>query len=121
MKYLHFDCDERVNLFVGPNASGKTTILRAIKGSYSESRENTPVSGGIEFTNSLGNNAYFYMEASDDWPRDTSIAYPYNPEAGHLGLGAASLHTGYPDQSASPRHFREMDRRVRRLRYRRSP
>ena len=40
MKYLHFDCDERVNLFVGPNASGKTTILRTIKGSYSESREN---------------------------------------------------------------------------------
>ena len=81
VKYLHFDCDERVNLFVGPNASGKTTILRAIKGSYSESRENTPVSGGIEFTNSLGNNAYFYMEASDDWPRDPSIAYPYNSEA----------------------------------------
>ena len=25
-----FDCDERVNLFIGPNASGKSTILRAI-------------------------------------------------------------------------------------------
>ena len=25
-----FQCDERVNLFIGPNASGKSTILRAI-------------------------------------------------------------------------------------------
>ena len=27
---IYLDCDERVNLFIGPNASGKTTILRAI-------------------------------------------------------------------------------------------
>ena len=24
-------CDEQVNLFIGPNASGKSTILRALK------------------------------------------------------------------------------------------
>ena len=29
---FEFTCDERVNLFIGPNASGKSTILRAIEG-----------------------------------------------------------------------------------------
>ena len=32
LKHLHVDCDERANLFTGPNATGKTTILRAIHG-----------------------------------------------------------------------------------------
>ena len=30
-----FSFDERVNLFIGPNASGKTTILRLIENIYS--------------------------------------------------------------------------------------
>ena len=32
---VDFQCDERVNLFVGPNASGKSTILRGIMGLHS--------------------------------------------------------------------------------------
>ena len=32
---IYFNCDEQVNLFIGPNASGKSTILRAIKDSIS--------------------------------------------------------------------------------------
>ena len=32
LEHLHVDCDGRVNLFIGPNTSGKTTILRAIHG-----------------------------------------------------------------------------------------
>ena len=32
-------CDERVNLFLGPNASGKSTILREMKHFYSKNRE----------------------------------------------------------------------------------
>ena len=31
LENVYLDCDERVNLFIGPNASGKSTILRAIK------------------------------------------------------------------------------------------
>ncbi len=31
-------CDERVNLFIGPNASGKSTILRELKRFYSKDR-----------------------------------------------------------------------------------
>ena len=36
--YLH--CNERVNLFIGPNASGKSTILRAIERLLSEGDKN---------------------------------------------------------------------------------
>ena len=28
---VDFDCDEHVNLFIGPNASGKSTILRILR------------------------------------------------------------------------------------------
>ena len=31
LKDIYFDCDKQVNLFIGPNSSGKSTILRAIK------------------------------------------------------------------------------------------
>ena len=36
---LEFDCDERVNLFIGPNASGKSTILKAINRVQSSSSD----------------------------------------------------------------------------------
>ena len=31
LREIYFDCDKRVNLFIGPNSTGKSTILRAIK------------------------------------------------------------------------------------------
>ena len=31
LENVYLDCDERVNLFIGPNSSGKSTILRAIE------------------------------------------------------------------------------------------
>ena len=31
LKDIHFDCDKQVNLFIGPNSSGKSTIIRAIQ------------------------------------------------------------------------------------------
>ena len=34
---VEFNCDKQVNLFVGPNASGKSTILLAMNGRYTES------------------------------------------------------------------------------------
>ena len=34
---MFLDLDERVNLFIGPNASGKSTILRAIRDASSVS------------------------------------------------------------------------------------
>ena len=41
LDHVEFDCDEHVNLFVGPNASGKSTILRAIERLLSEGDKNT--------------------------------------------------------------------------------
>ena len=38
---FYLECNERVNLFIGPNASGKSTILRAIERLLSEGDENT--------------------------------------------------------------------------------
>ncbi len=35
---VEFDCDERANLFIGPNASGKTTILRQLNSKLSTLR-----------------------------------------------------------------------------------
>ena len=31
LKDVYFDCDKQVNLFIGPNAAGKSTILKAIE------------------------------------------------------------------------------------------
>ena len=65
LESVAFDCDQRVNLFVGPNACGKSTILRAIKELHSKGVDH--VSGAVEF-NSRGMVApSIAMRASDDW------------------------------------------------------
>ena len=82
---LHLDCNERVNLFLGPNASGKTTILRGIVGLYSLALGEPPPPGaeaggvtpsaedGFFYLNYLSDpDPTFAMRASDDWPRDPS-------------------------------------------------
>ena len=35
VRNVNIDCDERVNLFTGPNASGKSTILRGLMSLHS--------------------------------------------------------------------------------------
>ena len=77
---IDISCHERVNLFIGSNASGKSTILRAVKGLHSLALME-PVThvedlrGGIVssaedgysfLTNMVG------MGPSDDWPRGTA-------------------------------------------------
>ena len=37
---ISLDCDERVNLLIGPNASGKSTIIRAVEYAYSRNKKN---------------------------------------------------------------------------------
>ena len=66
---LNLECDERVNLFVGPNASGKSTILRVIKEVCSLEPDDDNQSDSIHFDNSKGERAYVSVEASEDWPR----------------------------------------------------
>ena len=86
---LDFACDERVNLFVGPNATGKSTILRAIKALHTMVMElqgsppqNYHMRGifthggrGIAYNDEVnysspGGGLGFSIEVSDDWPRD---------------------------------------------------
>ena len=86
---LVLDCHEQVNLFIGPNASGKSTVLRAIKMLHSlATGEASPptrdaesgviynaVENGWLFLNYPGiseDGPLFCMESSDDWPRDSS-------------------------------------------------
>ena len=57
---LELGCNERVNLLIGPNSCGKSTILRAINELYSSKESYTP-------SPPLAPSAH--MEASDEWPR----------------------------------------------------
>ena len=70
IKWATFDLDERVNLFIGPNASGKSTTLRAIKELHSLAlRDKVYYDAEVDIThipNGVG------LSASDDWPRDDS-------------------------------------------------
>ena len=76
---VSINCDERVNLFIGPNASGKTTILRAMNGLNSCLADggNPPdpllviVSPEPEDERSR---TFCFLWVSDDWPRDAKEA-----------------------------------------------
>jgi energy-coupling factor transporter ATP-binding protein EcfA2 len=57
-------CDERVNLFIGPNASGKSTILRAINGLHSYLYEY--LGDNIIITHD-GERTLCFLWPSDDW------------------------------------------------------
>ena len=81
-----FDLNRQVNLFIGPNATGKSTVLRAIKKLHSMALSESPDSGfpskgissregWIEYTDAVnyvnpGQVLSFGMQASNDWPRD---------------------------------------------------
>ncbi len=68
-----FECDERTNLFIGPNASGKSTILRAINGLNLSVFNSTGDNYVIELPNVMneGSTGFCFLWPSDDWPRDS--------------------------------------------------
>ena len=71
LKHVHFKYDDRVNLFIGPNASGKSTILRAMENVFS-GRLVRRVGGGDGDLVFAHGRTYLliYADLSDDWPRD---------------------------------------------------
>ena len=78
LKEVHFDCNSKVNLFIGPNASGKSTILRAIKNVDSGDEYVVVILGaehpaGHKFALSISNDTdhRVVIETSHDWPPDT--------------------------------------------------
>ncbi len=80
LDFTRIDFDEKVNLFIGPNASGKSTILREIKRFHTfalegpvpllEENADRPIFAGSEGVTYLINQ--FGLSASDDWPREES-------------------------------------------------
>ena len=81
MSYFHFNCDERVNLFVGPNATGKSAILRALCELYAEGENDALTFFSFDFRNPRGEKGSFNLEASEDWPRRESVEYPNDIDA----------------------------------------
>ena len=63
--HVQFDCDELVNLFIGPNACGKSTVLRAIRALYSLGLDST--SDSEELRGRKVGSPFVAMDASDDW------------------------------------------------------
>ena len=82
LKSVSFDCDGRVNLFIGPNASGKSTILRAINSAYSGKMHQfvgiVDKLADMNFIHHSDKDVPFdlnicptvYVDLGEDWPRD---------------------------------------------------
>ena len=109
---VRIDLDERVNVLVGPNASGKTTILLMIEDRLNGPEENSkrPLAGGgkylrlstwpdDEFDEAIGgewgsDRVVNALAASEDWlgTRDQPILNPEAPPSIFIG----SLREGLP-------------------------
>ena len=114
---LEVACDERVNLLIGPNASGKSTILRAIKrlhslalsesiSSHVDRWDIKGLAGGlgdsVHYVDPInypspGGGLLFGLQVSDDWPRDAlgapkmgEVPFLYIP-ATRVGLPGAPV------------------------------
>ena len=74
----YVSCDEKVNLFIGPNATGKTTILRAIQAFHGTGSEESAGPETVEFREFRGGKGSIFLDPSDDWPRDDSLPHPDN-------------------------------------------
>ncbi len=78
LQHATFDCDEQVNLFIGPNACGKSTILRAIKDVNSvdgqllatRAEDGRILGHDLLFSHSGDTGASVLIRTSYDWPRD---------------------------------------------------
>ncbi len=89
---LQFQCDERVNLFIGPNGTGKSTIIRALSQLYSK-RQNVggiwDELGNIHRINEVeinGNVGRVTEQLSKDCPTLDSVHRTYIP-ASRIGIG----------------------------------
>ena len=80
---LFLECDERVNLFIGANATGKSTILRAIENLSSSWGPDGDFDDGNQYP--IYSNSFVYIGVNYGCPVDTS----YFPQgADQAGSGA---------------------------------
>ena len=85
-------CNERVNLFIGPNGTGKSTILRSMSGIYSTELngvafgDDLGVTGRMSEVTLNGNAGQVAVWVSDDWPISDSVHKTYIP-ATRINIG----------------------------------
>ena len=106
LQHATFECNERVNLFIGPNASGKSTILRAMNGLYSladgasylDPDYYDLVDNELSYSQSEG--AHIYLAASDGWQQDDwgKVPHLYIPAA-RINLPAQDIFSHRIDKS----------------------
>ena len=76
-----FRCDERVNLFIGPNASGKSTILKTIEEVYSGECEMVVLdSDGDRVFVVVEFGGYFRIYLSWDWHIEADVEDMVSPD-----------------------------------------
>lgn len=76
----NFDFDPRVNLLIGPNGCGKTSILRTIEAYYSRAVElggRLDYDNMMEYFNEHPGSSEVILSASDDWP-DATVNSSYS-------------------------------------------
>ena len=91
---VYLDCDERVNLFIGPNASGKSTILRAIEDLSSSWGD------GDEFDS--GNSYPIYGKGYKNASVHVGVNYGCPTDTGYFPVGADSRDSGMSIWEAVP-------------------
>ena len=92
LENILFRCNKRVNLFVGPNATGKSTILRSLSGLYSTEVNGVVLSDELGTTDRMnevafnGNVGQVAVWVSDDWSTTDSVHKTYIP-ATRINIG----------------------------------
>ena len=92
LENILFRCNKRVNLFVGPNATGKSTILRSLSGLYSKQLKGMAVNDDLGLPDRMsevelnGNVGQVAVWVSDDWPTTDSVHKTYIP-ATRINIG----------------------------------
>ena len=85
-------CNERVNLFIGPNGTGKSTILRSMSGLYSNSLNGVAFEDDLGVTDRMsevtlnGNVGQVAVWTSSDWLTSDSVHKTYIP-ATRINIG----------------------------------
>ena len=94
LEHVFLECDERVNLFIGPNATGKSTILRAIEDLSSSWGSDDGFDGGNQYPIYIKRykDALVHIGVNYGCPADTA----YFPEGADSAGSGASIWKAVP-------------------------
>ena len=119
-EWVDLEFDDRVNLFIGPNASGKSTLLREIDVALNDRRESiqwslgyyratrmrtTSVAGPGGRLRSIEGDEFNYIHTSEDWPGNSVFPSPDEPKKAPPVVYIGPVRPGLPslsDESSTP-------------------